>query len=70
VLDELGRLHEPHDDHSLYRTTGDLVQGAFRCAACGYGVALTSALPPCPMCGGHDWEDELLSAFSRARSAL
>ena len=22
----------------------------FRCARCGYGICLSSALPPCPMC--------------------
>ena len=24
---------------------------AFRCSACGYGVALSTVLPLCPMCG-------------------
>ena len=36
--------------------TEDVADGSFRCAECGYGVAVTAALPPCPMCAGRVWE--------------
>jgi rubrerythrin len=35
---------------------GTGVAGEFRCADCGYGAVIRSALPPCPMCGGTVWE--------------
>jgi hypothetical protein len=29
----------------------------FRCAGCGYGVAVAASLPTaCPMCGGASWD--------------
>jgi hypothetical protein len=28
----------------------------FRCAECGYGICLSGALPPCPMCQAITWE--------------
>jgi len=68
VIDEHGWLDGPQDEHVQFRSTGDEVQGAFRCTGCGYGVALAQMLPRCPMCGGEDWEDERASALVRARS--
>lgn len=53
-----------------FRSTGDMVEGAFRCASCGYGVAISRTLPRCPMCGGEDWEDELAGAFVRAQAEI
>lgn len=44
---------------------GQLGSGSFRCAACGYGVALSSVLPQCPMCAGTSWERELWHSFDR-----
>jgi rubrerythrin len=38
-------------------TAGDAATGEFRCAECGYGVAVRSVLPECPMCRGRAWED-------------
>lgn len=35
---------------------GAHVRGEFRCADCGYGAIVRSALPACPMCGGTAWE--------------
>lgn len=58
------------DGFAAFRTAGDHVEGAFRCARCGYGVALASALPRCPMCGGEDWEDEGASAAGRSGAPL
>jgi rubrerythrin len=27
----------------------------FRCAACGYGISVSGALPTCPMCQTSSW---------------
>jgi rubrerythrin len=47
---------EPEGGSSLF-TAGHPATGEFRCAECGYGVAVRSALPECPMCRGRAWED-------------
>jgi rubrerythrin len=39
-----------------FTAAGVRVSGEFRCADCGYGAIVRSALPPCPMCGGTVWE--------------
>jgi rubrerythrin len=36
--------------------TGRRTKGEFRCAECGYGVVVRTALPQCPMCRGLLWE--------------
>lgn len=64
------RRYELPDLDTPFRSTGEHVDGAFRCARCGYGVALSRTLPRCPMCGGEDWEDELASAAGRRRTRL
>jgi rubredoxin len=30
--------------------------GEYRCAGCGYGIAIHDELPACPMCAGTAWE--------------
>ncbi|HJQ50049.1 MAG TPA: hypothetical protein VJ838_06030 [Gaiellaceae bacterium] len=35
---------------------GTRLAGEYRCADCGYGAVVHSAVPPCPMCGGVVWE--------------
>ena len=47
---------------------GERAKGEYRCAECGYGVAVWKELPRCPMCGGESWEQSEWSPFSRARS--
>ena len=49
--------------------TGTRVKGEFRCARCGYGVAIYTELPACPMCRGDTWEPAPWRPFTRA-SAL
>ena len=44
------------DGYVQLYASGDAAEGAFRCAECGYGVAVSAALPPCPMCAGRSWE--------------
>jgi rubrerythrin len=39
-----------------FAAAGTQIAGDFRCADCGYGAVVQSALPPCPMCGGTVWE--------------
>jgi hypothetical protein len=45
---------------------GDRAKGEFRCSGCGYGVAISNALPACPMCGGAGWERAPWTPFARA----
>lgn len=40
-----------------FAAVGMQISGDFRCADCGYGAVVQSALPPCPMCGGTIWEN-------------
>jgi hypothetical protein len=46
----------PEGDYVAFRRAGEEASGEFRCADCGYGVAVFRGLPPCPMCGGTIWE--------------
>jgi cold shock protein len=32
------------------------ISSEFRCAACGYGIIVSGALPTCPMCRATSWE--------------
>jgi hypothetical protein len=53
-------------DYVQFRESGEAAKGSFRCSDCGYGVVVTSALPPCPMCGGVVWEESPWSPFTRS----
>ena len=62
---------EAHEaDYVEFHRTGDAAKGEFRCAECGYGVAVVKTLPPCPMCGGGAWEQSTWSPFTRASREL
>lgn len=37
--------------------------GDYTCADCGYGVAVRSMLPVCPMCQGLTWEPTASSQY-------
>ena len=43
-------------DYVAFHAAGELADGEFHCAECGYGVAVRTTLPMCPMCGGASWE--------------
>jgi rubrerythrin len=43
-------------DDVVFSAAGDPAFGEYRCAECGYGVTIRTALPFCPMCGGGSWE--------------
>ena len=45
---------------------GAPAKGEFRCAGCGYGVAVHGVLPRCPMCRGDSWEESEWRPFTRA----
>ena len=45
--------------------TGAVAKGEFRCAECGYGVAIHETLPVCPMCRGRSWEPDEWRPFTR-----
>ena len=53
-------------DYVEFRVAGTKAKGEFRCSECGYGVAIHSSLPLCPMCGGETWEEAAWSPFGRA----
>jgi rubrerythrin len=71
MLDETrSRAPTAAGDFVQFFATGERVKGEYRCAECGYGVAVWTQLPPCPMCGGESWEQGEWSPFSRARAEL
>jgi hypothetical protein len=53
-------------DAIQFSAAGDHVKGEFRCAECGYGVAVCRELPTCPMCGCQSWEAASWRPFGRA----
>ena len=59
-------LDEVDEDYVAFLETGTSAKGSFRCSDCGYGVVVTGALPPCPMCGGGVWEEAPWSPFRRS----
>jgi hypothetical protein len=66
VLDETRAAERDADGFVPFHAAGTRVRGAFRCAQCGYGVAVTGFLPLCPMCLGTSWEPELRPSFGRS----
>jgi rubredoxin len=54
-------------DVELYEA-GEGAKGEFRCSGCGYGVAIATTLPSCPMCGGGTWERGPWTPFARAEA--
>lgn len=60
------------DDAEFVRflSAGTQARGEFRCAGCGYGVAVTSTLPSCPMCAGSSWEASRWSPLPHATTEL
>ncbi len=56
MVDDAGASDAGEGDFVQFRRAGSPAAGAFRCADCGYGVAVHEYLPRCPMCGGTTWE--------------
>jgi rubrerythrin len=56
VLENVWAGSVPEDGYVQLYGAEEAAEGAFRCAECGYGVVVTSALPACPMCAGRAWE--------------
>jgi rubrerythrin len=65
MLDQGVRDNTGDGDFVEFQGTGAQAKGQFRCADCGYGVTVRSALPVCPMCGGESWERAAWSPFAR-----
>ena len=57
-------------DFVEFHEAGTQAKGEFRCAECGYGVAVVKTLPRCPMCSGTAWEQSSWSPFARASLRL
>ena len=57
-----------HDQDSVRRffEAGSRAVGEYHCAVCGYGVAVRSVLPACPMCRGLAWEEREAGASGRS----
>jgi rubrerythrin len=53
------------DGEPVFHAAGEEARGEFRCAECGYGVIVRTALPACPMCRGAVWEEPGASPFLR-----
>ena len=66
MMHEIGGSGETTDEYVEFWATGQAVKGEFHCSDCGYGVAIVSSLPVCPMCGGESWERAAWSPFTRA----
>ena len=56
-----------HSGAPSFLPAGAAATGEFRCAECGYGIAVRSLLPICPMCRGLVWDDPATSPYGRSR---
>jgi rubrerythrin len=66
MLDEASSTRLKDDDYVEFLATGATAVGEYHCSSCGYGVAVHSTLPQCPMCSGTTWEPSAWSPFKRA----
>jgi rubrerythrin len=62
MLDGARNLDATAGDYVEFVATGAPAVGAFHCSGCGYGVAVQTTLPRCPMCGGTTWERDAQAA--------
>jgi rubrerythrin len=63
-LESQGAALEAKGD-PVFLAAGTAASGEFHCAECGYGIAVRSRLPECPMCRGIEWEEPATSPYSR-----
>jgi rubrerythrin len=70
VIDRSSAADPAEADFVTFQSTGEQARGEYRCAECGYGIAILSALPVCPMCAGTTWEEAVRSSFGRADRLL
>jgi rubrerythrin len=49
----------------VFFAAGSAARGEYRCAECGYGIAVRAVLPECPMCRGIEWEEPTTSPYGR-----
>jgi rubrerythrin len=67
LLDEVQGTAQVDVDFIPFFDVGMRVSGTFHCAECGYGVAVQSRLPHCPMCAGTTWERGLPASGADSR---
>jgi hypothetical protein len=50
----------------VFFSAGTMASGEYHCAECGYGIAVRTVLPECPMCRGVQWEEPSTSPYGRS----
>ena len=55
------------DGDPVFLAAGAAASGEYVCAGCGYGIAVRTVLPECPMCRGVQGERPSTSPYGRAR---
>ncbi len=66
MVDDVHRTGTAEEsDFVPFFATGEPAKGEYHCAECGYGIAVFTELPACPMCGGESWEQSSWSPFRR-----
>jgi rubrerythrin len=65
---EPGRSEEVADVNGdpIFFSAGTTARGEYYCAECGYGIAVRTVLPECPMCRGVQWEEPSTSPYGRS----
>jgi len=69
-MQEIRVTRAASDEYVEFHFAGDTAKGEFHCSDCGYGITIVRALPVCPMCGGHSWEQFPWSPFTRASAPI
>ena len=55
-----------HATPAKLHAAGDMGNGDYRCAECGYGIVVLRVLPTCPMCRGQEWIEREVAPFRHA----
>jgi rubrerythrin len=69
-MHEPGKPRTAPDEYVEFFSAGAAVKGEYHCSGCGYGVAVHSKLPRCPMCGSKTWEQTPWAPFTRVQTPL
>jgi hypothetical protein len=66
MIEDVRAVDARGEDYVEFHAAGTRASGLFRCSACGYGIAVRSVLPACPMCLGTSWERDERPGSRRA----